>query len=78
MDREESASSTGIICNTCGRPDYSPYRVYGEWGTVTAGCVDDCHTGRLVTPSESAMWHARPEARRIRAKLAKGRAGKGY
>lgn len=45
---------------------------------ITAGCVDACHTDRLVTPSESARWHGRSEAKRIRARAAKGQAGKGY
>lgn len=47
---------TDTICNTCGNPDHRPYRVYDAWGTVKFGCVDDCHTGRLVTPSASASW----------------------
>jgi hypothetical protein len=71
-------SQQAAICTTCGKPDHQPYRVYDEHGTVTAGCVDAIHDGRLVTPSESASWHARPEARRIRARLAKGRRGEGY
>jgi hypothetical protein len=67
-----------MTCTTCGKPDHNPYRHYDDHGKVSAGCVDVCHTGRLVTPSESARWHARPDAKRIRAKLAKGQAGKGY
>jgi hypothetical protein len=31
-----------------------------------------------VTPSESASWHSRPAAKKIRAALKKGREGKGY
>lgn len=60
---------TDILCPTCTRPDHSPYRVYDARGKVTSGCVDACHTGRLITPSESAMWHARPAAKQIRARL---------
>ena len=67
-----------VICNTCTRSDHSPYRVYDTRGKVVAGCVDACHTGRLMTPSESANWHHRPDAKRIRARAAKGMKGKGY
>jgi len=67
-----------ITCNICGKPDHSPYRLYDDRGKVRAGCVADCHTGRLQTPSDSASWHARPEARDIRRRNARGQAGKGY
>jgi len=54
-------------CNTCCNPVDQPYRVYDERGKVLQGCVDACHTGELVTPSESSFWHNRPEAKKIRA-----------
>lgn len=54
-------------CPTCCRPAAAPFRVYDARGKVLSGCVDHFHTGHLVTPSESAMWHARPEAKRLRA-----------
>lgn len=65
-------------CPTCGHSEGAPYRQYDSRGHVISGCVDEFHTGHLVTPSESAYWHGRPEARKIRARLKKGRSGKGY
>lgn len=56
-----------MTCNTCVQPVWKPFRVYDERGKVVLGCVDASHDGQLVTPSESARWHARPEAKRIRA-----------
>jgi len=53
-------------CNTCGRQAWSPYRVYDERGKVLQGCVDEFHSGHLVTPSESSHWHNRKEAKKIR------------
>lgn len=63
-------------CNTCTRPDHSPFRVYDQWGHVVAGCVDACHTGRLVTPSASASWYHRPQAKAIRAGLRRMQQGR--
>lgn len=54
-------------CNTCGRPDHSPFRVFDDRGKIVLGCIDAAHDGRLVTPSESARWHSRPEAKKHRA-----------
>ena len=56
-------------CNSCCRAPHSPFRVYDERGAVIHGCVDECHTGHLVIPSASASWHARKEAKAIRASL---------
>lgn len=53
-------------CRTCGRSVYSPFRVYDARGAVLLGCVSMDHDGRLVTPSASAAWHARREAKAIR------------
>jgi hypothetical protein len=61
-------------CPTCTRPASAPYRVYDDRGRVINGCVDAHHDGALVTPSESARWHARPEARIIRRASEHGRA----
>ena len=52
-------------CLTCGCPDHSPWRAYDDRGRVILGCVDACHTDRLITPSESARWHNRIEAKAI-------------
>jgi hypothetical protein len=60
-------------CPICTRPVDNPFRVYDGKGKVVEGCVDECHTGHLVTPSESAHWHNRPEAKKIRAALKRGR-----
>jgi hypothetical protein len=57
-----------MLCTTCNKPDHSPFRVF-EGSKVVMGCVDACHTSKLVTPSESAFWHARPEAKKIRGAL---------
>ena len=62
-------TSAPVVCNTCGRRDDAPYRVYDDRGNVVQGCVDECHTGRLVTPSASAAWHGRTEAKKIRRAL---------
>lgn len=70
--------ANGQTCPTCGNSIYSPFRIYDKHGKVVQGCVDESHTGHLVTPSESARFHNRPEAKKIRAQLAKGRSGKGY
>jgi hypothetical protein len=60
-------------CPGCGRPADAPYRCF-QGGAVVMGCVNEFHTGHLVTPSASASWHARPEAKRIRSadKAARG------
>lgn len=60
-----------MTCTTCCRPAASPFRVFDEFGKVINGCVDDFHTGHLTPISESAWWHNRPEAKRIRKGLAK-------
>ena len=61
-------------CNTCGRPALAPFRRYAE-GKIVAGCVDDFHTGHLVTPSASSFWHNRLEAKKMRqAQAAKQKA----
>lgn len=62
-------------CPTCTRAPDRPSRVYDSFGKVTSGCVDHFHGGHLITPSESARWHARPEAKRIRAASAAMRDG---
>lgn len=56
-------------CRICGKPVDAPYRVYTSDGRVREGCVSPDHDDHLVTPSESARWHARPEARDIRRRL---------
>jgi len=58
-----------MSCPTCGKHRDAPYRVYDKRGKVTQGCVDDYHTGHLITHSESSYWHNRPEAKKIRASL---------
>lgn len=53
-------------CPTCVRPASDPYRSYDSRGKVVSGCVDDFHTGHLVTPSESSMWHNSKAAKKLR------------
>lgn len=65
-------------CPTCTRSIYAPYRVYDERGKVLEGCVDECHSEHLTTPSESARWHNRTQAKAIRRAMRKGQQGKGY
>ncbi len=67
-----------ITCNTCTRPDFAPFREYDERGHALYGCVDACHTGKLVSPSESNRWHLRKEATKIRAITARAQKGLGY
>jgi hypothetical protein len=61
-------------CPTCARPPGSPYRVY-DCGNAVQGCVDHFHTGHLVNLSESARWHSRPDAVRIRKEMRDSRHG---
>jgi hypothetical protein len=63
------------LCPTCFRLPLDPFRQYNERGKVTAGCVDHFHTGHLRTGSESARWHGRPEAKKIRAGMERMRSG---
>lgn len=53
-------------CPTCGKPDHSPFRSYDPAGRIVLGCVDAHHDGALVTPSASASWHMRREAKQLR------------
>jgi hypothetical protein len=53
-------------CNTCGQPASAPFRRYDARGAILYGCIDDFHTGHLVTPSASSSWHNRPEAKKLR------------
>ena len=57
--------TTNVTCRTCTRPIASPYRVYDERGRIVQGCVSIDHDGQHVTPSESARWHARPDAKAL-------------
>ena len=57
------------VCRTCGKPYGAPFRVYDASGKVKLGCIDECHTGHLVTPSESNWWHNRPTAKLHRAQV---------
>lgn len=59
------------VCSTCGKAAGAPFRVYDERGKVINGCIDDFHTGYLVTPSESSRWHNRKEAKAHRASIKK-------
>ena len=65
MENKTTETET-MTCNSCCRSVYSPFRVY-EGSKIVSGCVDAAHDGHLVTPSESAFWHNRPEAKKIRA-----------
>ena len=56
-----------MICRTCVRPVSSPFRLYDERGRVLSGCVAVDHDGHLLSGSDSARWHARPVARKLRA-----------
>lgn len=63
-------------CPICCREAHSPYRAFDKvTGRILAGCVDKFHTGHLVTPSASADWHNRKQAKVIRRNLAKFGAG---
>src|SRR6185436_6395272 len=56
-------------CPTCCRAPESPLRRYDKRGKVVEGCVDGFHSGKLVSPSESAHWHNRKESKAIRKQL---------
>ena len=62
-------------CPTCGRRAGDPFRVFDARGKVLQGCVDEFHTDELVTPSESARWHARPVAKKMRRDAKAARMG---
>lgn len=64
-----NTNTTCEVCRTCGKSPEAPYRVYDSHGKVTFGCIDECHTGRLVKGSESARWHNRPTAKLHRAQV---------
>jgi hypothetical protein len=53
-------------CPTCGRASSNPFRSYDAKGRIVNGCVDAFHSEHLVVPSESAFWHARPQAKLAR------------
>ena len=65
-------------CPICTRGRAHPWRAYDTHGHVIAGCISAFHTGYVVSISESFRWHNRPEARAIRARIAKGQKGLGY
>jgi hypothetical protein len=54
-------------CPDCNRAAGAPFRSWNTQGKIVLGCVNEFHTGQLVSPSASASWHARPEAKKIRA-----------
>ncbi len=64
-------------CNVCTQPAGAPFRRYDANGTVLYGCIDDFHTGHLVTPSASSYWHNRPEAKKLRQQRLAGRKARG-
>lgn len=70
-NRRRKARRNSASCPTCGRPAGSPYRRKDARGHVVAGCVDPFH-------GKFDAWARRREAGTIRARLARGRAGKGY
>lgn len=53
------------LCGTCCRPVVSPARRIVD-GKIVEGCVSEAHTGQLPAMSETARWHNRPEAKKIR------------
>lgn len=57
-------------CPTCTRSKYDPFRQYVD-GKIVAGCVDDYHTGHLVSISATNSWHYSKQAKEIRATAAK-------
>lgn len=59
-------------CTTCGRALNAPYRRIVA-GAIVEGCVDDAHTGHLPATTNTAAWHDRAEARKIRADTAASR-----
>lgn len=74
-----SEYTPNAICGTCGRRANDPFRSYDQNGKIVHGCIDDTHTGHLVTPSASSAWHNRPEAKKHRAAIKKhlGSLGRG-
>lgn len=64
-----------MTCLVCDRRVDDPYRVYNEHGKVVVGCVDESHSGHLVTPSESAWWHGRKEAKQLRRERREAQGG---
>jgi hypothetical protein len=66
-------------CPACFQAKDKPARQFdGENLKVITGCVDNFHTGHLIIPSESARWHYRKVAVKIRKITERGRMGLGY
>lgn len=68
-EKAESPMKTKVYfsdtCPTCTRAAGAPFRIYVD-GKVAQGCVDHFHTGHLLFATQSASWHARPEAKKVR------------
>ena len=62
-------------CPTCCKASDNPYRSYNQEGKIVQGCIDEFHTGRLVTPSESSFWHNRACAKVMRQHAKNARNG---
>jgi hypothetical protein len=67
---QTTQEETQAVCLTCNRPVASPWRVWDARGHILNGCVDASHTGHLTPLSESARWHTRPAAVKIRKRHA--------
>ena len=54
-------------------PNSPGLQARNERGRLVQGCVDEFHTGHVM--GEAAIWHNRPEAKKLRAALKLGRRG---
>ena len=54
------------VCTICGKPAGSPYRRHDSEGKIFEGCVDGFHSGHLPIPSNTAAWHNRSSAKKLR------------
>ena len=53
-----NAGNPNTHCPLCVRTPSNPSRRLVD-GAITEGCIDACHTGQLVSTSESNHWHLR-------------------
>lgn len=59
-------------CRTCLKPANAPFRRFHRMtGEILDGCIDNFHSGHLPAMSNTSAWHNRPEAKRLRAEVAK-------
>lgn len=57
--RGDDLARKPVMTDKAVKPESSQVSLFSSSGKILHGCVDAIHTDRLVTPSESAFWHAK-------------------